>query len=189
MAASYDAIAESWCAARSGSSAAFRERRFVEGLVAPLSPKARILDLGCGCGEPIGRWLADAGFELVGVDLSQRLLALAARALPHATLVHGDMRTVDLRGPFDAIVAWDSVFHLPRRDHPALFRRLAAWLAAGGRLLLSLGGSDQAGFTSDMHGATFFYSGDAPARALAALGAAGFRIERWEVDDPSGRGH
>src|SRR5712692_2784567 len=75
------------------------------------------------------------------------------------------------------------------REHPTLFARLAHWLRPEGRLLLSLGGSDAEGFTSDMQGATFFYSGDEPATALAALVAAGFRLERWEVDDQSSRGH
>ncbi len=75
------------------------------------------------------------------------------------------------------------------REHPALFARLAHWLRPEGRLPLSLGGSDAEGFTSDMQGATFFYSGDEPATAWAALVAAGFRLERWEVDDQSSRGH
>src|SRR5262249_16281640 len=51
------------------------------------------------------------------------------------------------------------------------------------------GGSGDAGFTSEMHGETFFYSGHEPREALQLLAAAGFEVEHWEVDDPSSRGH
>ena len=117
------------------------------------------------------------------------LLELARRAVPEAVFLLGDMRTVEMGGPFDAIVAWDSVFHIPRSDHAAVFGRFRSWLRPGGRLLMSLGGSGAEGFTSEMHGETFFYSGHEPAEALQVLSAAGLEIEHWEVDDPSSRGH
>jgi hypothetical protein len=40
-----------------------------------------------------------------------------------------------------------------------------------------------------MHGETFFYSAHAPSEALRLLEGVGFRVEHWEVDDPSSRGH
>jgi cyclopropane fatty-acyl-phospholipid synthase-like methyltransferase len=184
---SYDRIAEAWQRSRSGD--AFAERTLVDRLVAPLPPGARILDLGCGGGEPIGRYLGTWGFDLTGVDLSPRLLALARRVVPTGTFLQGDMRTISLDGDFDAVVAWDSVFHLPRGDHGPLFRRMHRWLRPKGRLLLSIGGSDEAGFTSEMWGVSFFYSGYPPDVARALLAQTGFRIEHWEVDDPTSRGH
>jgi cyclopropane fatty-acyl-phospholipid synthase-like methyltransferase len=184
---SYDRIAEAWQRSRSG--AAFTERTLVDRLVAALPPGARILDLGCGSGEPIGRYLGSLGFDLTGVDLSPRLLALARRVVLAGTFLQGDMRTISLDGEFDAVVAWDSVFHLPRGDHGPLFRRMHRWLRPKGRLLLSIGGSDEAGFTAEMWGVPFFYSGHAPDRARALLAEAGFHIEHWEVDDPTSRGH
>lgn len=183
----YDRIADAWRRDRLATS--FRERRFLERLIDGLPEDARVLDLGCGCGEPIGRFLVDAGLDVSGVDASENLLVHARRAIPEATLILGDMRTVEVAGPFDAIVAWDSVFHLPREDHPALYRRMAGWLRPGGELLLSLGGSGCQGFTSEMHGVPFFYSGHEPDEALALLEAAGFRVEHGEVDDPTSRGH
>jgi hypothetical protein len=50
-------------------------------------------------------------------------------------------------------------------------------------------GSDVGGFTSGMFGHTFFYSGHKPEVTRDLLEAAGFKIEVWEVDDPSSRGH
>lgn len=185
--AAYDAVADSWQRCRAESS--FKERPLLERLLASLPPGARILDLGCGSGEPIARFCADAGFQVVGVDTSARLLDYARRAVPRGTFLLGDMRTIRLEGQFDGIVAWDSVFHLPRADHATLFLRVWHWLHPGGRLLLSLGGSDEAELTSEMLGATFFYSGHEPVDARALLSEAGFRIDHWEIDDPSSRGH
>jgi cyclopropane fatty-acyl-phospholipid synthase-like methyltransferase len=183
----YDAIADLWRRDRLATS--FRERRFLERLIDGLPPGARVLDLGCGCGEPIGCFLVDTGLAVTGVDASERLLEHARRALPEANFLLGDMRTVAVEGPFDAIVAWDSVFHLPRDDHAALYRRVAGWLGPGGRLLLSLGGSGAPDFTSEMHGVPFFYSGHEPDEAVALLESAGFRVEHREIDDPTSRGH
>jgi cyclopropane fatty-acyl-phospholipid synthase-like methyltransferase len=95
--APYDRIADAWRRDRLATS--FRERRFVERLIHGLPAGARVLDLGCGFGEPIGRLLVDAGLEVVGVDASERLLEHARRTLPEATLILDDMRTVEVDDP------------------------------------------------------------------------------------------
>jgi cyclopropane fatty-acyl-phospholipid synthase-like methyltransferase len=187
--AAYDRIAEAWRAGRAAAGPEFRGRILLDRLIAPLPGDARILDVGCGCGIPIARHLADLGFRVAGLDGSARMVELARQAVPEADFLHGDMRTAEVAGPFDAVVAWDSVFHLPRSEHAAMFGRFGSWLRPGGRLLVSLGGSGDDGFTSEMHGETFFYSGHEPSEALELLRGAGFRIEHWEVDDPSSRGH
>lgn len=187
--AAYDRIAEAWSRARRAEAGErFRERRLVDWLVAPLSPGARVLDVGCGCGQPIATYLVGLGVRVTGLDGSARMVELARRAVPEAAVVLGDMRTAEPGGPFDAIVAWDSVFHLPRAEHAALFARFRSWLRPGGRLLLSLGGSGGE-FTAEMLGETFFYGGHEPEEALRLLKGAGFDIEHWEADDPTSRGH
>jgi cyclopropane fatty-acyl-phospholipid synthase-like methyltransferase len=163
-------------------------RRFLDLLVADLPPNAAILDAGCGWGVPIGRWLVGQGFRVTGLDGSQRQLEHAREAVPEMTLVHGDLRTADPGGPFDAIVAWDSVFHITRADHASLFRRFHSWLKPGGLLLISLGGSKDE-FTDTMLGDTFFYSSHAPEESVRLLDRAGFEILHQEIDDPQSRGH
>ena len=148
-----------------------------------------MLDVGCGCGTPILEYLTGIGLAVTGLDAAGGMLAFARAAVPQSTFIHGDMRTADPGGPFDAIVAWDSVFHVPRTDHRSVFERFSSWLKPGGRLLVSLGGSAADDFTSDMLGETFYYSGHEPSEALMILKEAGFETEHWEVDDPSSRGH
>ena len=187
--AAYDRIAERWRDDRLSSKTYFREKVFIDELVRPLRPGARILDCGCGFGRPIAEYLIGSGFDVTGLDASSRLLAFAEERLPGLKIIRGDMRTADVPGGYSAIVAWDSVFHLPRADHEPLFRRFHSWLVPSGRLLISLGGSGDEGFTSEMHGESFFYSGYEPEEALRNLERAGLRVIRWEVDDPGSRGH
>ena len=185
----YDRIAEAWRDSRTTGAAQFPERRLLDQVTTSLLPAAEILDVGCGCGEPIAAYLAGRGFRVVGLDGSERMIDLARKAVPGVEFLLGDMRTAEPGGPFDAIVAWDSVFHIPRSEHPGVFARFRSWLRPSGQLLVSLGGSHSDGFTSEMHGETFFYSGDEPEEALQVLEHAGFRVDHWEVDNPSSRGH
>lgn len=189
VAESYDRIAEAWHRSRCDwEQHPFRERGFLDRLVQPLAPGAAILDVGCGCGVPSARYLAELGFRVTGLDASPRLLEIARRAVPGARFLQGDMRTEKVPGVFDAVVAWDSVFHLPCADHAGVFERFRGWLRPRGRLLLSLGGS--AGeFTSQMQGSTFYYCGHAPEVTVQLLTGVGFEIEQVENDDSTSRGH
>ena len=198
MRSSYDDIAEQWHANGRGQAYVDRVLAYVDMVLADLSPDARVLDLGCGTGNPIAKYVVERGFRVVGVDHSIKMLEIAKRAVPEAELVQGDIVTVEFANTFAGIIAWDSVFHVERKYHGAIYRKLANVLEPGGKLLLSVGGSDAItdsndscaeGFTSDMYGHTFFYSGYDPAVARQMLEAEGFEINVWEVDDPTSRGH
>ena len=67
--------------------------------------------------------LVEKGYRVIDLDASERLLDLAQQAVPEMTLLRGDMRHADLDGPFDALVAWDSVFHVACSEQGALFHK------------------------------------------------------------------
>lgn len=182
---SYDAIAVEWHASR----AVFAARKYVDLLLARLDPGASILDLGCGTGAPVAQYLVGKGFRVVGVDQSAGMLEIARRAVPEAELIQADMRELNLEGGFAAVIAWDSVFHVERAFHQAVFTKIYELLVPGGWLLLSAGGTGHEGFTSEMFGHKFFYSGHEPPETLRLLQAEGFEIELCEEDDPSSKGH
>jgi len=184
--AAYDRIAEEFAA---GRSTALREKRYLDCLLDGLRPGARVLDFGCGTGSPIAEHLIARGYAVTGVDGSAAMLALARKSVPAARLVQARLESVELDETFAAIVAWDSLFHVDRQHHAESYGKFARWLAPGGRLLLSSGGTDDPGFTDRMHGEIFYYSSWTPEKVTALLGAAGFEVERCELDQPEGRGH
>jgi SAM-dependent methyltransferase len=120
------------------------ERAWLDRLIAPLPRGATILDLGCGGGEPIDRYLIDHGFHIVGVDGNPIAIELAHTRFPRERWLLADMRAIALDETFAAIVAWNSLHLLPPGDQHAMAERIMTWLKPGGRLLLS-GGVDVAG--------------------------------------------
>ena len=109
----------------------------IEGFLDSLGDRARVLDAGCGHGEPALRRVGD-GTAVVGLDLSREQLRLATRAVPGARLVQGDMTALPFREEaFDAVVAYRSVIHVPISERPAVFEGFARVLAPGGVLVFS----------------------------------------------------
>jgi SAM-dependent methyltransferase len=193
---SYDRIAAQWHKNFRGQAYVDRTLSYVDRVLEGLPPQVNVLDLGCGTGNPIARHIIDCGFRVVGVDQSTKLLEIARTVIPEAELIHADMVDIQFTETFAAAIAWDSVFHIPREAHPAIYRKLARALDPGRRLLLSVGGSGAesldasgGGINSEMFGQNFFYDGYAPDIARQLIETAGFEIELWEVDDPSSHGH
>lgn len=186
---SYDHIADQWHANGREASYINRVLGYVDLVLEGLDTGAKVLDLGCGTGVPISRYVVRKGFRVMGVDESQKMLDIAKKEVPEAEFIRDNMVDVQLPDGFAAAIAWDSIFHVARKCHSHIFKKLAKSLESGGRLLLSVGGSGADSFSSEMFGHTFFYSGHEPEVTRRLLEAAGFRIDVWEVDDPSSRGH
>jgi len=113
------------------------ERAWLDRLILPLPRGATILDLGCGGGEPIDRYLIDHGFHIVGIDSNPIAIELAHTRFPRERWSLADMRTIVLDECFAGIVAWNSLPLLPSGDQDAMAARIMAWLQPGGRLLCS----------------------------------------------------
>ena len=104
------------------------------------APKGgHVLDLGCGCGVPASRLLAER-FRVVGVDISDVQIARARQLVPKATFRRADMTTVQFPWhSFDAVVSLYAIIHVPLREQRPLFRRIFRWLRPGGMFLAILG--------------------------------------------------
>ncbi len=90
---------------------------------------ARVLDAGCGIGQ-LSAALAERGAEVMAVDISPRLLAIARtrvpdRLAPRIEFRAGDMLDAAL-GRFDHVVAMDSLIHYAAPDIVRALARLAA---------------------------------------------------------------
>lgn len=109
-------------------------------LQARLRPGADVLDLGCGCGVPVARTLAAAGYRVTGVDLSEVQVGRARQLVPGATFRQADATVTEFEpASFDAIACLYTLIHMPLEAQPGLLRRAAGWLRPAGWLLAVAG--------------------------------------------------
>jgi ubiquinone/menaquinone biosynthesis C-methylase UbiE len=103
-------------------------QRYTELLLERLPSAATVLELGCGVGLPTTLALAQR-FQVTGIDLSARHVALARQNVPDATFVQADMARLTFSpASFDAVVAFFSIIHVPREEQPELLCNIATWL-------------------------------------------------------------
>lgn len=128
---------EFWLKERAKS--VFSEKKYLEWMVENLQVSAEILDLGCGDGWPIASYVIDCGMRVTGVDGAPGMIEKARLRFPSHLWLLGDMRTIDLKKKFHAIIAWDSFFHLSREDQTRMFAVFQRHLYPGGLLLFTSG--------------------------------------------------
>jgi SAM-dependent methyltransferase len=115
----------------------------VEFVVAQLglAEGARVLDLACGRGR-ISIPLAQRGCRVTGVDLSPRSLELARRDSASAgvelELIERDMRELDAKGEFDAVLnVFSSFGYFPTQaDDERVLANVSRALVPGGLFLI-----------------------------------------------------
>ncbi len=154
--------------------------------------KGRLLDLGCGAGEPFARYFVDRGWQVTGVDFSRQMLALAAKYVPEMKTVFSDIRKVEFAPDnFAAMTAIYSLFHIPCRDHELLFEKFYRWLCPQGKILFTYAtkeytGSDEFDGYKEFLGQELYYSHKRPDTLRADLEKTGFRIESWDYREIGG---
>ena len=167
VAASYDRIADSWNSEAFSRSNGIQQH---ERALAFVAHGRRALDVGCGCSGRFIDLLAGRGFEVEGVDLSARMIELARGRHPQVTFHHADIREWNPREHYDFISAWDSIWHLPLRDHEGVLGRILGMLAPGGVCIFTAGGLDAPGEKVDAAmGVPMYYSTLGIPRTLAVI--------------------
>ena len=139
----------------------------------------RVLDLGCGYGW-FCRWAADEGAAaVVGVDLSERMLARAAEfgVPPGVAYERADLEHLDLRGrSFDVVYSSLTLHYV--EDLARLVGTVRGALPAGGSFVFSV---EHPVFTAPPNPA--FVEGPGGAVwPLAGYAAEGPRVTNWMAD-------
>ena len=102
-----------------------------------------ILELGCGTGT-FTTLLAEAGYEMIGVDLSEEMLGMAMdKQVERGTdilYLHQDMRELDLYGTVRAVVSVCDTMNylLEKEDLKKVFSLVNNYLDPGGLFIFDL---------------------------------------------------
>lgn len=149
-----------------------------------------VADLGCGTGR-VTSYLASAGLDVAGIDLSPEMLAVARRNHPSLRFSEGSLLNLDLPdGGLAGAVAWYSIIHTPVEQLPRVCAELFRVLRPGGHLQLGFHVGDRRHHRSDGYGRDGF-SLDIywlPVERVCGLVAdAGFEVLTQVLRDPAAR--
>jgi 2-polyprenyl-3-methyl-5-hydroxy-6-metoxy-1,4-benzoquinol methylase len=141
------------------------------------------LDVGCGCsGRFIGR-LATAGFQVEGIDVSEKMIALARQSHPHISFQHADICEWNFPRLYDFVLGWDSIWHIPLERQEPVLRKICEGLAPGGVFMFTTGGVDKAEEKRDScMGPPMVYSALGIAKTLELLTHSGCVCRHLEYD-------
>lgn len=171
--ASYNKIALQWADHRNDSFVSSRVIEFADKL--PIW--GSILDIGCGTGLPLAKYLSDRGFKVTGIDFAEEMIAIAnSQNIKKAEFFTADFFDFSTDKTFDGVLAWDSLWHFPKNKQRLIYPKIAALLKPDGYLLFSHG--NQSGeHTNSMMGEQFYYSSLSKESVADLLDATGFSIE------------
>ena len=154
----------------------FSNTKELEAFTSLLPRNAKVVDVGCGAGVPVTKFLVDSGLSVTGVDFSESMLNLATKNVPEATFVKQNMTELDFKDDtFDGLTACYAIIHVPREKHGPLFQTFHRILKPNGIMLITMGSTGWEG-TAAFHGVPMFWSHYAPEKTLQIVTDAGFEI-------------
>lgn len=164
------------------------EKCWLDAFLAAMTRPGRVLDLGCGNGQPIGDYFIQQGVELTGVDGAEAMINRARTHFPAQRWLQHDMRTLALGETFDGLLAWDSFFHLTQHDQRQMFSVFARHSHPGSVLMFTSGPGDGIAM-GEFEGEPLFHASLAPQEYRQKLVEIGFTVLEMKMEDPDCGGH
>ena len=164
------------------------EKAWLDHFLALIPQHSKILDLGCGSGKPIADYLIQHDHKITGVDSSNVMIEMAQQNFPEQYWLQADMRTVELDQKFNAILAWDSFFHLTPDDQRQMFTQFSKFAESGSVLMFSSGPSHGEA-VGDLFGDALYHASLAPEEYQALLKQSGFKVIKMVAEDVECTGH
>ena len=180
----YDTVATTWNQQRNTS---LFEKRWLDRMMNH-APGKRVLDLGCGSGKPIASYLCEKGAKLTGVDGAMAMIRLFEENVPDARAVYADMRGLNLGETFDAILAWNSFFHLDPNDQVGMFKVFKRHAAAEAALMFA-SGHEHGTAIGQVAGEPVYHASLSPNEYEKLLNEHGFTVRHFKQEDPECHSH
>jgi SAM-dependent methyltransferase len=178
----YQRHAAAWAQARA-EGAQHHEAHWLASFLELVPTGGRVLDLGCGSGDPIAQRLVRAGRRVTGVDGAAAMVDLFCANLPGEEALHADMRGLDLGRRFDGVLAWDSFFHLDHAAQGKMFEVFAKHAAPGAPLMFT-SGPDHGIAMGEFQGEPLFHASLSPEAYRQNLETHGFALIDHVAEDP-----
>ena len=147
-----------------------------------------VLDIGCGCAEPMAGYLIGAGHAVSGIDSSMAMIALCRQRFAQHDWHVADMRQLALEQRFGGILAWDSFFHLTPEDQRRMFPIFQAHAQPGAALMFTSGTAHGIAL-GNFEGETLYHASLDHDEYVALLDAHGFSVVEQTTEDPACGGH
>lgn len=181
--ATYGAVAASYADRFDDELSALPFESWLLRRVAEFADPAPVIEVGTGPGH-VAAFLAAAGAQATGLDLSPEMIEQARRRHPDVTYQVGDLRRL-MRPPthdgWGAVLAWYSLIHLAASELPDAIGSLVRPLRAGGWLVLALHAGAEVRTLTEWfgHDVDLDFVLHDPAQVVAAVERAGLRDIEW----------
>lgn len=180
---SYDAVAGSYADSLIAELAGLPFETWLLDRIAEHADGGPVVEVGCGPGH-VTAYLAEAGADAIGVDLSPGMVEEARRRFPDGDYRVGDLRTLmrPTSAPgWSAVLAWYSLIHLAGSELPGALGALTRPLAPAGWLVLALHAGSEVRHASDWfdHEIDLDFVLHEPVDVVALVQAAGLVDVEW----------
>jgi cyclopropane fatty-acyl-phospholipid synthase-like methyltransferase len=181
----YEKHAAEWDHDRQAS--AWNDRVWHDRFIARLTGDPTVLDLGCGSGRPVAQHMVERGLRVTGIDSSASMIAFCRDRMPDHEWIVADMRQLALGRRFDAIVAWDSFFHLDHDDQRRMFTIFANHSSVGTVLMFNTGPQHGEGI-GEYRGDPLYHASLSPDEYEALAAQFGFSVLQNVINDAQAGG-
>ena len=156
---------------------------YIDKFLTMLPKQGKILDIGSGPGQ-FAKHMIEKGFEVIGIDFSKEMVAIAKGKVPNVDFRHMDMRQLDFPdNSFDGVFSAYSLIHIPSEEVLETLKGFHRVLKAGGYVEIAVqkGEADKIIDEPFMPTEKMFFNFFTEERIAKFLEDAGFQVVSQEI--------